>query len=134
MSRPSVQWIYKIFPHATVDSRFYFPTPVPSSHTFFLTSLDSESGFVHLCTASQARFVLRHFFKDVPAVSLLRIEAARVGAFKRLSWDYVEDAQQAFPHLHAQLEGVDIDSVRDVHRAETQDWDAALKAVDDWLV
>jgi hypothetical protein len=81
------KWIYKIQPHSSVDTRFTFPIPIPASHTFFLSELDYRDGFVHLSTGGQVPKTLERFFADVPAVTLLRLETERVGAFKRIRWE-----------------------------------------------
>ncbi len=40
-----------------------------------------------------------------------------------------------FPHLHAHLEGENVESWRDVHRGEGEKgWDPALEGVKEWLV
>jgi uncharacterized protein (DUF952 family) len=101
-SMSSSKYIYKILPHSSVDTRYTFPIPIPASHTFFLSELDYKDGFVHLSTGKQVRprlhastspdarqvlKTLERFFADVPAVTLLRLDADRVGAFKRIRWE-----------------------------------------------
>ncbi|GFZ46070.1 hypothetical protein JCM24511_04316 [Saitozyma sp. JCM 24511] len=126
------KWIYKIQPHSSVDTRFTFPIPIPASHTFFLSELDYRDGFVHLSTGGQVPKTLERFFADVPAVTLLRLETDRVGAFKRIRWE--GDGDEKFPHLYAHLEGENVESFRDVFR-EGGDWATALSKgeIKGWL-
>ncbi|ORY34304.1 hypothetical protein BCR39DRAFT_556696 [Naematelia encephala] len=138
----SPKWIYKILPHSSVDTRYTFPIPIPASHSFFLSELDYKDGFVHLSTAAQVPRTLERFFSDVPAVTLLRLETARISAFKRVRWE--ESHGEKFPHLYALLEGENIDSFKEVHRTLAKSgekldgqglagWGEALKSVDGWL-
>ena len=120
-SRP--QYIYKIIPHSSVDTRYVdsprqthfrpfslplqrystythsipgryaFPIPIPASHTFFLSKLDYEDGFIHLSTARQVLPTLNRYFSEVPQVVILRLETERVGAWKRVTWDRNEQGQ-----------------------------------------
>ncbi|ORX37441.1 hypothetical protein BD324DRAFT_651035 [Kockovaella imperatae] len=132
MSSP--KWIYKIIPHSSVDTRYTFPIPIPASHTFYLSELDYKDGFVHLSTANQVPGTLNRFFADVPSVVLLRLETDRVGSFKRLTWD--ENDGQKYPHLHAHLEGENVDSFKEVHKGDSEKgWDTALSKPDiaKWL-
>lgn len=69
------------------ESSFYFPTPIPSSHEFFLSELDSKDGFVHLSTAQQVPGTLERFFAGAEQVAILRIEYARLSAWKRVRWE-----------------------------------------------
>ncbi|KAK4689465.1 hypothetical protein P7C73_g633, partial [Tremellales sp. Uapishka_1] len=123
---PRPEFIYKILPHSSVDSRFTFPIPIPASHQFFLSPLDMQDGFVHFSTGKQIPGTLNRFFQDVPAVTLLRCETDRLASWKRLSWDTNEGEE--YPHLHAQLEGENIDSFKDVHR-EGKSWDTVLEGL-----
>jgi uncharacterized protein (DUF952 family) len=54
------------------------PPPDPLPDRLPLSSLDRESGFIHLSTAPQIRGTLKHFFADEPRVYVLRIEYVRV--------------------------------------------------------
>ena len=66
---------------------FTIPTPIPASHTFFLSELDYKDGFVHFSTAQQVPKTLDRFFADVPSVTVLRCELGRLSAFKRVEWE-----------------------------------------------
>ncbi|TXT10667.1 hypothetical protein VHUM_02172 [Vanrija humicola] len=131
MASQNPTYIYKIFPSATVDSRFYFPTPIPSSHEFFLSELDSKDGFVHLSTAQQVPGTLKRFFADAEQVAILRLEYARLSAWKRVRWEQAGNGD-SYPHLYALLEGQDIDSFKEIEQGG--DWDKALASISNWLV
>nr|KIR45788.1 hypothetical protein I312_04756 [Cryptococcus bacillisporus CA1280] len=85
MAASSPKYIYKIVPHSSVDSRFSFPVPIPSSHQF-LTELDLNDGFIHFSAAVQIPTTLSLFFKDIPAVTLFRVEIDRIAAWKKVEW------------------------------------------------
>ncbi|KLT45016.1 hypothetical protein CC85DRAFT_282923 [Cutaneotrichosporon oleaginosum] len=125
------QYVYKIIPSASVDSRFYFNQPIAASDTIMMTELDLKDGFVHMSTAKQVPGVLKRFFDDVPSVAILRMDYARLSSFKRVTWDQTSSGE-SFPHLHAQIEGENIDSFKEIER--NQSWDDALQWLGDWLV
>ncbi|WVN89191.1 uncharacterized protein L203_104407 [Cryptococcus depauperatus CBS 7841] len=110
------KFIYKIIPHSSVDPRFTFPVPIPSSHQF-LTELDLKDKFIHLSTAAQVPKTLQLFFKDVPAVTLLRVETERIAAWKKIEWVMPDQTllTKNMPYLCAHawpvpLEGDDFDN------------------------
>lgn len=81
--------------------RFTFPEPIPASHTFFLSELDSKDGFIHLSTARQVPKTLGRFFANVESVTLLRIELDRLAAFKRVKWEGSgDDSESSADHAH----------------------------------
>ncbi|WVR06129.1 hypothetical protein IAU60_003159 [Kwoniella sp. DSM 27419] len=131
------KYIYKIIPHSSVDTRFTFPVPIPSSHQF-LTELDLKDRFIHFSAAEQIPTTLNLFFKEDPAVTLLRIETERIAAWKKVEWYMPYLCAHAWP---VPLEGEYVESFRELHRGanvaeEKGGWDAAL-AEDDikgWLV
>lgn len=77
--------------------RFTFPEPIPASHTFFLSELDSKDGFIHLSTARQVPKTLERFFANVESVTLLRIELDRLAAFKRVKWEGSDNDSESRP-------------------------------------
>ncbi|KAK1925710.1 hypothetical protein DB88DRAFT_436789 [Papiliotrema laurentii] len=130
------KWIYKIFPHSSVDPRYTFPIPIPASHTFFLSEVDYKDGFVHLSTAEQVPGTLDRFFGDVESVTLLRLELDRVAAFKRIRWEESSHGGK-YPHLFAHLEGENVESFKDVRKGPGEKgWAEALAKpeIKEWLV
>ncbi|ODN78060.1 hypothetical protein L202_05140 [Cryptococcus amylolentus CBS 6039] len=135
------KYVYKIVPHSSVDPRFTFPVPIPSSHQFLLP-LDLQDRFIHLSSAAQIPKTLGLFFKEAESVVLLRVETERIGAWKKLEW-VMEDQEKRtgdMPYLCAHawpvpLEGEYVESFKEVHR-KGGDWDAALAQGDlkSWLV
>lgn len=108
-----------------------------------MTELDYKDGYVHLSTAQQVPKTLARFYADTPAVTILRLETARVSAFKRVVWEKTSSGDSkskcgsmftpAFPHLYAHLEGENIDSFREIENGP-KGWDGALQSIQDWLV
>lgn len=41
MSR-SLSYVYKVLPHASVNTIYYFPVPIPASHEFYPTEADAK--------------------------------------------------------------------------------------------
>ncbi|KAK8866185.1 hypothetical protein IAR55_001336 [Kwoniella newhampshirensis] len=122
MSPSAPKYVYKILPHPSVDSRFTFPVPLPPSHEF-LTELDLNDRFIHLSAAVQIPTTLNLFFKDDPAVTLLRIETERLAAWKKVEWCLPDQTPRTgdMPYLCAHawpvpLEGEYVESFRKVHR------------------
>ncbi|WVO16799.1 hypothetical protein L204_104485 [Cryptococcus depauperatus] len=136
------KFIYKIIPHSSVDPRFTFPVPIPSSHQF-LTELDLKDKLIHLSTAAQVPKTLQLFFKDVPAVTLLRVETERIAAWKKIEWVMPDQTLHTknMPYLCAHawpvpLEGEYVESFQEVFKGDNQDWDdsLAVKKTLSWLV
>lgn len=96
---------------------------------------------------------LDRFFADVPSVTILRCELDRLSAFKRVLWEGDEESKwynvssdavnlcieclpsSEFPHLHAHLEGENVDSFKYVHK-EGKSWISALEQpeIQSWLI
>lgn len=72
---------------------FYFNQPIAASDQIMMTELDLKDGFVHMSTAQQVPGVLKRFFADTPAVAILRLEYARLSAFKKVSWDMTSSGE-----------------------------------------
>lgn len=72
---------------------FYFNQPIAASDQIMLTELDLKDGFIHMSTAQQVPGVLKRFFADVPSVAILRMEYARLAAFKRVQWDLTSSGE-----------------------------------------
>lgn len=79
-------YIYKILPHSSVDPRFTLPIPIPASHEIQLPGLDHDDGFVHTSSAEQIPETLRLFFKDVKAITLLRMDVKRLSEWRKIEW------------------------------------------------
>ncbi|OCF45314.1 hypothetical protein I317_00837 [Kwoniella heveanensis CBS 569] len=119
------KYIYKIIPHSSVDPRFTFPVPIPSSHEFLLP-LDLQDRFIHFSAAEQIPTTLNLFFKDDLAVTLLRVETERIAAWKKVEWVLPDQTPRTgdMPYLCAHawpvpLEGEYVESFRELHRDNT---------------
>ena len=84
---PLPRYIYKILPSASADPFYAFPMPLPASHEFALSPLDSKDGFLHFSTSTQLLQTLSRFFKDEKSVTLLQCDFARLGGFKVVKWE-----------------------------------------------
>ncbi|OXG77148.1 hypothetical protein C345_06079 [Cryptococcus neoformans A2-102-5] len=142
MVASSPKYIYKIVPHSSVDPRFTFPVPIPSSHQF-LTELDLNDRFIHFSAAAQIPTTLSIFFKDIPAVTLFRVEADRIAGWKKVEWVMPDQTPRTgdMPYLCAHawpvpLEGEYVESFREIFQQSGKDWDDALaeKDVKCWLI
>ena len=104
MSAPSPlpNYIYKIFPNTTVYQGT--PIPVPSDWSFPQTEVDAKDGFVHLSTLRQLPGTLSRFFTADDTVQLLKVDFARLSAFKIVKWEQASNGD-SFPHLYAELTG-----------------------------
>ncbi|KAK6907157.1 hypothetical protein L486_04130 [Kwoniella mangroviensis CBS 10435] len=143
------KYIYKIIPHSSVDARFTFPVPIPSSHQF-LTELDQNDRYIHFSTAELIPGTLNLFFKEDPAVTLLRVEVARISAWKKVEWFLPDQTPRTgdMPYLAAHvgpvpLEGEYVESFKELfkqiptgEKSALSGWDSALtnKNIKDWLV
>ncbi|WWC66118.1 uncharacterized protein I206_100018 [Kwoniella pini CBS 10737] len=143
------KYIYKIIPHSSVDTRFTFPVPIPSSHQF-LTELDLNDRFIHFSAAEQIPTTLNLFFKEDPAVTLLRVEVARISAWKKVGWVLPDQTPRTgdMPYLCAHawpvpLEGEYVESFKELFRQSANGeksaqgaWDGSLaeKEIKDWLI
>ncbi|KAI5478060.1 hypothetical protein MNV49_005523 [Pseudohyphozyma bogoriensis] len=120
---------------SVTESKYAFPVPIPASHEFFLSPLDAKDGFLHLSTADQLSGTLGRFFVDVPAVTLLRLEYAKVAGFKVVKWEQAGSGG-VYPHLYASLEGENVDSFKELFKSEGETWeqvvDGAVK--EKWIV
>ena len=98
---------------------------LPHSHVQFAQSdvshsavppLDLKDGFVHLSTAQQLPGTLNRFFAEHSEVVLLKIDYARLAAFKRVKWEQASNGD-TFPHLYgAGIEGEYVDSFKELKR------------------
>jgi len=64
-------------------------------------SLQTE-GFIHCSDANQVVWVANHFFKAVPGLILLHIEAEKLQA--RLVYENLEGGEELFPHVYGPIE------------------------------
>jgi uncharacterized protein (DUF952 family) len=63
-------------------------------------SLDDE-GFIHCSRAAQVEAVANAFYRDVPDLTLLVIDSARVTA--PIAYEGADDRGQPFPHIYGPL-------------------------------
>lgn len=86
--------VYKLLPS---------PPSRPLPDVLPLSQLDSDSGYIHLCAAGQARGVIERFMGSAEEVWLLRIPLLRVRG--GLQWEKVGDVDgEVFPHFYGDLE------------------------------
>ncbi|TDL27723.1 hypothetical protein BD410DRAFT_760858 [Rickenella mellea] len=124
MATPSVlpNYVYKILPNTSVYQGT--PIPVPADWPFPQTEVDAKDGFVHMSTAAQLEGTLNRFFGTDQTVQLLKIDYARLSAFKIVKWEKASDGQ-LFPHLYATLDG---EYVRDLNVVPKESgWGHAVK-------
>jgi uncharacterized protein (DUF952 family) len=69
-----------------LTNRFTFPVPIPASTEITLPQLDRDDGFVHTSSAAQVPETLRLFFKDVKAITILRMDVARLSEWRKIDW------------------------------------------------
>ncbi|MCJ1442270.1 MAG: hypothetical protein MMC23_002763 [Stictis urceolatum] len=96
MSTP--KYIYKILPSTPPP-----PTPLPLSLP--VSTLDRNSGFMHMSTAKQVLGTLKNFFANDDFVYILRVPYERVEKF--IQWDAPDEKncgprpdEGAFPHIY----------------------------------
>ena len=73
-------YFYKLIEHTALP-----PDPLPDKLP--VSSLDQQSGFVHLSTAAQIPGTLRHFFTDVPLVFVARLPCAPLENAGVVRWE-----------------------------------------------
>ncbi|KAE8360537.1 hypothetical protein BDV27DRAFT_134350 [Aspergillus caelatus] len=125
-------YVYKLVP-STAPVREPLPEQLPVS------TLDQQSGFIHLSTAFQVPNTLKLFFKDEPLVYVLRIPYARVA--ENLRWENPEGTvcgprpkEGLFPHLYNDLK-LGKDEVESIAIwFNDNGWDNALSQATPWLV
>jgi len=131
MSKPT--FIYKIIPASS-------PPRDPLPETLPLSTLDSNSGFIHLSSAVQIPGTLKHFFTDDPRVYVLRIPYDRVE--KDIRWEDPKaevcgerGGEGMFPHLYngGRVGSAEVESVKLVEKTGSG-WDEALERIRPWLV
>lgn len=89
LSGPEVDPLRRVLdPIVQADNgyRFTFPIPIPASHDLVLPQLDMDDGFVHTSSAAQTADTLRLFFKDIEGVWILKINAERLGKWRKIDW------------------------------------------------
>ncbi|ORY89156.1 hypothetical protein BCR35DRAFT_288461 [Leucosporidium creatinivorum] len=135
-------YIYKILPHHTVNPRYALPpVPIPASFEFPVSELDAADGFLHFSTTLQLAGTLNRFFADDKAVTLVKCDYPRLSGFKVVKWEQAGSGG-VYPHLYAQLEGENVEDVKELVReergegAEKASWDGALEKAEaeGWLV
>ena len=135
-------YIYKLIPN---DSPPPLP-PKPLPNALPVSTLDQNSGFIHLSTALQVLGTLVHFFTNDPRVYVLRIPYAKVQ--KDIKWEDPKGevcgdrpGEGRFPHLYngLKLGSEEVDSVVVWERGEGYEkktWEEIVKGAeqDGWLV
>ncbi|BGP26595.1 hypothetical protein Rt10032_c11g4460 [Rhodotorula toruloides] len=131
----TVDYVYKIVTASSVNPRYAFPRPIPASHVFALSELDTQDGFIHLSTAAQLPRTLNRFFESDPQVVLLKCDYKRLSGWKVVKWEPASNGEN-FPHLYAQLEGENVESFNDLLKGQGEtSWDSALQRarLEGWL-
>ncbi|THH08565.1 hypothetical protein EW145_g2627 [Phellinidium pouzarii] len=132
-SGPKPTYIYKLVPSSA-------PVPDVLPECLPVSEIDQNSGFVHLSTALQIPGTLKYFFADDTRVYVLRLKYDDL--VESIRWEDPEAAvcgpragEGIFPHLYNGLKlGKDeIDSVAVWEKGEDE-WDAALRKAESWLV
>ncbi|ORY34303.1 hypothetical protein BCR39DRAFT_517556 [Naematelia encephala] len=138
MSSEVPAYVYKILPHESVDPSFSLPaSPLPTDYTIPLPKLDHDDGFVHLSASTQLATTLELFFKDVTAVTVLKIAVEVIEKRGRLEWLGPDGQASPPPYACAhgwvnpvELRGHEIQGVIEVDRDELS-WTTPLKAHED---
>ncbi|KAL7268157.1 hypothetical protein RUND412_009234 [Rhizina undulata] len=116
--------LYKILPSPP-------PTPIPQSLP--LSPLDKDSGYIHLCTASQVPGVVSRFMSEEEELWLLKIPYERIE--KDVKWEAVTEGGEGgeeFPHLFSERLGVEeVTGVKVFIRGEGA-WEHVWESVE-WL-
>lgn len=119
---PLPKHVYKIYPDTAVYQGT--PIPIPSHWEFPQTQVDLDDGFIHLSTSAQLAGTLSRFFKGDERVQLLKIDFARLSAWKKVKWDLASNGE-VFPHLYAQLTGEFVKEIKVV--AQGGDWEKTVE-------
>jgi len=131
---PAPTYIYKLVPPDAAP-----PAPLPDALP--VSTLDRDSGFVHLSTAHQVARTLKRFFADVPRMYVLRLPYAPIAA--QIRWEDPQGTapgprggEGIFPHLYNgfRVGQAEVESVETLERAEGEDWDEVLERAKGWLV
>ena len=143
----STAFVYKIIPASS-----FLGVPISPSFLLPASSLDQQSGFIHLSTAAQIPGTLQRFFAS-PATSkhvvyLLRVSYEPLEQKDIVKWES-PDAQTRgargdegmFPHVYKKggdltISGSEVESVEEVESMEGIDgWEDALEVLKDeqWL-
>ncbi|KAH0826423.1 hypothetical protein J3R83DRAFT_5398 [Lanmaoa asiatica] len=134
-------YIYKLVPYTS---------PVPLDHTALptalpISTLDQNSGFIHLSTVSQIPKTLVHFFTSDPRVFVLRLAYDPLEQLKQIKWEDPKaevcgprPGEGLFPHLYngLRLGREEVESIRVLERGEGG-WEEAIERDEEfraWLV
>jgi len=123
-SHADTKYLYKILTTAP-------PSPLPEAVE--LLPLDISSGFIHLCTATQAVGVIEAFMPDSEELWLLKVPYSKVE--KDIKWECVthREEREEFPHLFTEnLGSSEVEEVREVTRLEGTGWRESLEGME-WL-
>ncbi|KAF5390131.1 hypothetical protein D9757_003788 [Collybiopsis confluens] len=137
----SPTYVYKLVPPSSpvpLNSRD-IPLELPVS------TLDKESGFIHLSTSVQVPNTLKFFFTEHESVYVLRIPYGFLEEGKVIKWEDPKaevcgprGGEGMFPHLYNDLKlGQDeIDAVRVLLKQADGSWDKSIQEAiqDGWLV
>jgi uncharacterized protein (DUF952 family) len=104
--------------------------PNLNSENVQLADLDLHSGFIHLSTGQQISRVCNMFFSEVEILYVLKFAYDKLAA--NMKWELAPGGEELFPHLHAALFTKDVDSTREFHRKEGENWLDVLSK-ESWL-
>ena len=122
MSAPSPipTYVYKILPNTSPYTGT--PIPIPSSWEFPKTQTDLTDGFVHMSTLSQLPSTLTRFYSSqddlTKGVQLLKVDYARLSAWKTVKWEKSRSNGESYPHLYGTLTGEFVRDLKVVKRKE----------------
>lgn len=125
-------YLYKILP-----SSFDLPSPpLPKNYVLPKTSLDDDSGFIHLSTSSQVPYVLNRFFNtpETRNVWLVKIDYAKLASDGDVRWEEAGKDRSLFAHLYGgEVTGQVVDDTKKTERADG--WKSSLEQLrgDGWL-
>ncbi|KAI5803746.1 hypothetical protein EDC01DRAFT_611724 [Geopyxis carbonaria] len=104
------------------------PIPLPASLP--LSPLDTQSGYIHLCTGTQVAGVVGRFMNDFKELWVLRIPYERV--VNGIKWERVDERDEAgerFPHLFADLGRSEVDAWAALQKSD-KGWGAVFSTAD----
>jgi uncharacterized protein (DUF952 family) len=149
MAATDADYIYKIVPGSSS-----IPTTssgqLPSDYTLPTSDLDKKSGFLHMSTAAQVPYTLKHFFatsrQNKDSIYLFKVPYKPLEDRGIVRWESpdakiggLRNGEGMFPHIYDDHEfklGYDeVESVVEVVSENgEEDWEAALAGVNKWLV
>ncbi|KAJ4468759.1 hypothetical protein J3R30DRAFT_3553841 [Lentinula aciculospora] len=140
MSNSKPNYVYKLVPSSS-------PVPLDISKLparLPVSSLDQESGFIHLSTSVQVPNTLKWFFAEDNSVFVLRLPYDSLEEEKIIRWEDPKaevcgprGGEGMFPHLYNgfKLGGDEVDSIKLLEQVDGT-WDKTIENVIEagWLV